>query len=47
MESAKIESGEKVVEGSKIVYINDSYNLDTIPFDVDEIIDTEIKMDID
>ena len=28
-------------DSSKTVYINDSYNLDTIPFDVDNIIDIE------
>ena len=34
-------SVSKFEEGSKTIYINDSYNLDTIPFDVDEIIDTD------
>ena len=28
-------------ENSKTVYINDSYNLDTIPFDVEAIIDID------
>lgn len=34
-------------EDSKVIYINDSYNLDTIPFDVDEIIDTDNNITID
>jgi hypothetical protein len=33
-------------EGAKIVYINDSYNLDSIPFDVDQIIDNDNNEDI-
>jgi hypothetical protein len=28
-------------DDSKIVYINDSYNLDSIPFDVETIIDSD------
>jgi hypothetical protein len=34
-------------ENSKTMYINDSFNLDTIPFDVDEIIDTDNVVNID
>jgi hypothetical protein len=35
-----------VSEDSKTVYINDSYNLDTIPLDVDQIIDTDEIVDL-
>jgi hypothetical protein len=34
-------SKSKFGKDSKIVYINDSYNLDTIPFDVSQIIKTD------
>jgi len=32
---------DEVGENSKTVYINDSFDLDTIPFDVETIIDIE------
>jgi hypothetical protein len=41
------ESTCKIGKNSKIVYINDSYNLDTINFDVDQIIDTDKIVNID
>jgi hypothetical protein len=41
------ESTCKIGENSKIVYINDSYNLDTINFDVDQTMDTDEIVDID
>jgi hypothetical protein len=40
------ESTSGIGEDSKIVYINDSYNLDTIGFDVVQIIDTDEIEDI-
>ena len=46
VESTKLESTEEVSKGSKIVYIKDSFNLNTIPFDVNQIIDTDEKVDI-
>ena len=37
-----VDSGvDEIGENSKTVYINDNYNLDTIPLDVDTIIDTD------
>jgi hypothetical protein len=36
-----------VGKDSKTVYINDSYNLDMIPLDVNQIIDTNETVDID
>jgi hypothetical protein len=41
------ESTQEVSDDSKKVYVNDSYNLDTIGFDVDQIIDTEDSVNID
>jgi hypothetical protein len=41
------ETTSKFGEDSKIIYINDSYNLDTINFDVDQIIDTDEIVDTD
>jgi hypothetical protein len=41
------ESTGEIGENSKIVYINDSYNLDTINFDIDQFIDTDEAVDID
>ena len=35
------ESTQEVGESAKTRYINDSSNLDTIPFDVEQIIDTD------
>ncbi len=40
------EEKTEVGEDSKILYINDSYNFDTIPFHVDKIIDTDKIEDI-
>jgi hypothetical protein len=34
-------------EDSKTVYINDSYSLDTIPFDIENIIDEITEEDIE
>jgi hypothetical protein len=34
-------------EDSKTVYINDSYNLDTIPFDVENVIDAITEEDVE
>ena len=37
---SELQSSEPNIEdSSKIVYVNDSFNLDTIPFDVDGIIE--------
>ena len=36
---AENSTSEHVTENSKIVYLNDSYDLDTIPLDVETIID--------
>ena len=45
VESTEVESIQEVGEGSKTRYINDSSNLDTIPFDVEQIIDTDDNED--
>ena len=47
VECTEEESILEVGEGSKTMYINDSSNLDTIPFDVEQIIDTDDNEDID
>ena len=46
LESIEEESIHEVGEGSKTMYINDSSNLDTIPFDVEQIIDTDDNEDM-
>jgi hypothetical protein len=41
------ESNKEIGDDSKTVYVNDSYNLDTIPFDVGQIIDMDDLVDRD
>ena len=41
------ESSNQVVDDSKTVYINYSYNLDTIPFDVEDIVDTQDNEEVE
>ena len=47
VERTEEESILEVGEGSKTMYINDRSNLDTIPFDVEQIIYTDDNEDID
>ena len=46
VECTEDESILEVGEGSKTRYINDSSDLDTIPFDVEQIIDTDNNEDL-
>ena len=45
VEPTEEESTQEVCKGSKTRYINDSSDLDTIPFDVEQIIDTDDNQD--
>jgi hypothetical protein len=42
-----MEANQNIGKDSKTVYINGIYNLDTIPFDVSKIIDTDAIVIID
>jgi hypothetical protein len=41
------ETTEDIGQNSKTMYINDSFNLDTILLDIDEIVDTDDAIDTD
>jgi hypothetical protein len=45
VETTEEESTQEVSEDSKTSYINDSFDLDTIPFTVEQIIDTDNNED--
>jgi hypothetical protein len=45
VETTEEESTQEFGEGSKTTYINDSSDLDTIPFTVEQIIDTDDNED--